>query len=232
MSQAVKGKASVRDLVSCALFAALIAVGTFVKIPTPLLPLTLQTLFVVLAGLVLGEKLGAVAAGIYAAAGLMGLPVFAAGGGIGYLLNPTFGYILSFIAGAWVAGRAVRLWGRGLWRETLAGAVAIALIYIVGATWYYLVARYYIGRELTVPALFWSFLVLPLPGDLLSCFAVALFSHRFRSLVPGCFFWAGGVGTMDEGFLRHPLVRYNSRGGITTECPIGAKDDRLIGGRG
>lgn len=187
MSQAVKGKASVRDLVSCALFAALIAVGTFVKIPTPLLPLTLQTLFVVLAGLVLGEKLGAVAAGIYAAAGLMGLPIFAAGGGIGYLLNPTFGYILSFIAGAWVAGRAVRLWGRGLWRETLAGALSIALIYVLGATWYYLVARYYIGRELTVPTLFWSFLVLPLPGDLLSCFAAALLSQRLRALMPGRF---------------------------------------------
>ena len=182
MSQEVKKRVSVRDLVSCALFAALIAVGTFVKIPTPLLPLTLQTLFVVLAGLVLGERLGAVAAGIYAAAGLMGIPIFAAGGGIGYLLNPTFGYILSFIAGAWVAGRAVRLWGRGLWR-----AVAIALIYIVGATWYYLVARYYIGRELTVPALFWSFLVLPLPGDLLSCFAAALLSQRLRALMPGRF---------------------------------------------
>ena len=72
MSQEVKKRVSVRDLVSCALFAALIAVGTFVKIPTPLLPLTLQTLFVVLAGLVLGERLGAVAAGIYAAAGQIG----------------------------------------------------------------------------------------------------------------------------------------------------------------
>ncbi|MBR0069761.1 MAG: ECF transporter S component, partial [Synergistaceae bacterium] len=49
-----------KNLVLCALFAALIAIGTYIKIPTPLLPLTLQTLFVVLSGLVLGHKYGAI----------------------------------------------------------------------------------------------------------------------------------------------------------------------------
>ena len=177
-----------RGLVLCALFAALLAVGTFIRIPTPLLPLTLQTFFVVLAGLTLGEKRGALAVAIYVAAGLMGLPVFTAGGGPGYVLNPTFGYILGFIAGAWLAGRLTRLWGRGLWRETLAGAGAIALIYALGVTWYYVAARWYLGRELSIPTIFWSFLVLPLPGDLASCFAAALLSRRLRDVisVPEC----------------------------------------------
>ena len=65
-----------RKLTLCALFAALIAIGTHIKIPTPLLPLTLQTLFVVMAGLVLGRKLGALSVCVYVLAGLMGLPVF------------------------------------------------------------------------------------------------------------------------------------------------------------
>ncbi|MBQ4431071.1 MAG: biotin transporter BioY, partial [Synergistaceae bacterium] len=86
-------------LTLCALFAALIAIGTHIKIPTPLLPLTFQTFFVVLAGLVLGGKYGALSVCVYVIAGLAGLPVFT-----GSALNPTFGYIIGFIPGAWIAG--------------------------------------------------------------------------------------------------------------------------------
>ena len=89
---------SVKNLVLCALFAALITIGTYIKIPTPLLPLTFQTLFVVLAGLVLGKKYGALSVCVYVIAGLIGLPVFT-----GSALNPTFGYIIGFIPGAWLA---------------------------------------------------------------------------------------------------------------------------------
>ena len=63
-------------LVLCALFAALIAVGAFIKIPIPYIPLTLQTLFTMLAGLMLGGRLGAISVCVYVAIGLAGLPVF------------------------------------------------------------------------------------------------------------------------------------------------------------
>ncbi len=93
-----------KNLILSALFAALISVGTFIKIPTPLLPITLQTLFIILAGLILGSKFGAISVSIYVLLGLSGVPVFTQGGGVNYILNPTFGYILSFIPGAYLAG--------------------------------------------------------------------------------------------------------------------------------
>ena len=194
MSQAVKGRVSVRDLVSCALFAALIAVGTFVKIPTPLLPLTLQTLFVVLAGLVLGEKLGAVAAGIYAAAGLMGLPVFAAGGGIGYLLNPTFGYILSFIAGAWAAGFVAERLRPGMRTWMLAGLTNLAVLYALGMAYYYPIANYYLKTPFGVRAPFYYCFLLPLPGDLVKCLLGAVVTDRLRAMLPGGMLPAASAG--------------------------------------
>ena len=91
-------------MILCALFAALIAVGAFIKIPVPVVPFTLQYLFTMLSGLMLGSKWGLAAVGIYIALGLAGLPVFAQGGGIGYVLQPSFGYIIGFALGAFVTG--------------------------------------------------------------------------------------------------------------------------------
>ena len=187
MPEKNKSRLSARDIVLCALFAALTAVGTFIKIPTPLLPITLQTLFVVLAGLVLGRRLGAVAIAVYVAAGLIGIPVFTQGGGPGYILNPTFGYIVSFIAGAWLAGflseedKFTRL-GNGVLRWFVAGVAAVTLIYAMGIPYYWLVARYYLGRTIAAETIIWTFVLMPLPGDIVSCFAAALAVKRLKAL--------------------------------------------------
>ena len=101
-----------RDMALVALFAALTAVGAFIRIPVPVVPFTLQFLFTNLAGLLLGAKRGAAAAGVYMAAGLIGVPVFTQGGGPWYVMNPTFGYIAGFAAGAWCAGKISRLRAR------------------------------------------------------------------------------------------------------------------------
>ncbi len=173
-----------RNLVLCALFSALIAVGAFIKIPMPWLVLTLQTLFVVLAGLVLGSKLGALSAAVYVIAGLAGLPIFTQGGGLGYVFIPTFGYLVSFIGGAWLAGYLAENLRPGVINWTLAGFAAIILIYAVGIPYFYLVSRFYLGKVLGAEVLLWSFIILPLPGDLISCFAAALLTHRIREIFP------------------------------------------------
>ena len=131
----------IKNLVLCALFAALIAIGTYIKIPTPLLPLTFQTLFVVLSGLVLGKKYGAIAVCVYVAAGLIGLPVFT-----GSALNPTFGYILGFIPGAWLAGFIAEKFKASFLTFFLGAVAGIALIYAVGIPYYYFMSKYYLGN--------------------------------------------------------------------------------------
>ena len=67
-----KSKSTVYSLILCALFAALIAVGAFIKIPVPFVPFTLQLLFTTLAGIVLGPKYGALSVGVYILIGLCG----------------------------------------------------------------------------------------------------------------------------------------------------------------
>ena len=95
-----------RNMVLAALFAALTAIGAFLQIPTGTVPITLQFLFTALAGLLLGWKWGAISQLLYVGIGLLGLPVFTQGGGIGYVLQPSFGFLLGLIPAAAARARA------------------------------------------------------------------------------------------------------------------------------
>ncbi|WP_338097455.1 biotin transporter BioY [Methanolapillus ohkumae] len=98
----------IKKMVLAALFAALIAVGAYISIPiTPIsiVPITLQTFFVVLTPIVLGKKWGTISVFVYLLVGLIGFPVFSEGrSGIGVLFGPTGGYLISFLIVAYVVG--------------------------------------------------------------------------------------------------------------------------------
>ncbi len=95
------------QMVSSGLFIALVAAGARLSIPFWPVPLTMQSLFVLLTGYLLGARTATLAMIVYVLVGLMGFPVFARGGGPGYLLQPTFGYLLGYIAAAGLVGRLV-----------------------------------------------------------------------------------------------------------------------------
>ena len=95
------------SLTVISLFASLTSIGAFIKIPLPVVPFTLQILFVFLAGCLLGSKKGMMSQLLYVGIGLIGIPVFASGGGPEYVLKPTFGYLIGFIVAAFVIGSIV-----------------------------------------------------------------------------------------------------------------------------
>jgi biotin transport system substrate-specific component len=97
--------AKIKKMVLAALFAALIAVGAYIKIPIGLIPITLQTFFVLLAAVTLGRNWGTVSIIVYLIVGFIGIPVFAGGNaGLGVLFGPTAGYLYSFIIVAFLVG--------------------------------------------------------------------------------------------------------------------------------
>ena len=100
-----------RDLTVCGLFTALTAVGAFIKIVIPVgadtMNFTLQWFFVLLAGLLLGSRRAFLSVSTYLLIGLVGIPVFARGGGPSYLIRPTFGFLLGFALAAYVMGKIV-----------------------------------------------------------------------------------------------------------------------------
>lgn len=140
-------KLSTKDLILTALFTALMIAGAFIRIPFPLLPVTLQTLFCALAGLILGPRLGALSMALYMALGLAGIPVFSQGGGITYVFNKSFGFIPGFIAGAYIIGKlSVRhktLSKADSIKAVMAGLLAI---YAPGIAYMFLIIRFYTGN--------------------------------------------------------------------------------------
>jgi biotin transport system substrate-specific component len=126
-----------------ALMAAVTAIAAQIAIPLPFspVPFTLQVLAVILSGLLLGPRYGALAQVIYVLVGAVGVPVFAQfHGGLGVILGPTGGYLLSYPIAAAMAGLAARaasnaIRHRALWVSFLWGSVGLAAIYALGATW-------------------------------------------------------------------------------------------------
>ena len=148
-------------LVLTALFAALTAVGAFFKIPFALAAISLQFLFTAMAGILLGAGYGALSQG-----GLVGVPIFALGGGLSYVLQPTFGFLLGLIPSAFVIGKLAKrpLTFRGTVLAMLAG---LAVLYAIGVPYMALIANAYLGKGLTFWQVIKNGMLIYLPGDLL-----------------------------------------------------------------
>lgn len=174
-----------RNMILCAMFVVLIAAGAFLKIPVPVVPFTLQYLFTMLAGLLLGPRLGALAVAVYVLLGLAGLPIFSQGGGLGYVFQPSFGYLIGFILGAWVTGAMARR-GTGLpsmGRLLGANLAGLAVVYLCGMAYCWVVTNYYLDTPLGLwPLLLYCFL-LAVPGDLFLCVVGAMAGRRLLPLV-------------------------------------------------
>ena len=170
---------SAQRLILCALFAALIAVGAFIRIPIPVVPFTLQFLFTTLAGIFLGARIGTASVLLYLILGLVGLPIFAQGGGPGYILLPSFGYLLGFAAGTFITGKLTeRHAAPSLKRLLTANFLGLLAVYLIGMAYYYIICNYVIGTPIAFWPLFLYCLLLAVPGDMLICILCALLGVR------------------------------------------------------
>ena len=179
---------SVRETALCGLFAALTAAGAFIRIDLPVQPFpmhfTLQIFFALLSGFILGPRLGAVSVGIYLAVGLVGIPVFAAGGGPAYLIRPTFGFLLGFLFAAWLAGKISRMGRRtSLARNICAAVVGMGAYYLSGVLYFYFISNYVISMPVTWALVLVNCFILTAAGDLVLSILAAMLAVRLRAAV-------------------------------------------------
>jgi len=139
-------------------------VGAYIKIPLPQVPVTLQTFVVIMSGNIIGAKYGAISQIIYLTTGLLGAPIFAYGGGPGYIFQPTFGYLLGYPFCAFAIGIFIKILLPELKRGSyskfrifsaymISDVVGVLTIFLFGLSYFYINLKYSLYLDLENTAL-------------------------------------------------------------------------------
>lgn len=163
-----------KDLVLCALFCTLIIIGGFLKISVPpfYIMFTMQTFFVILSFYLIGAKRSMISALLYVILGLIGVPIFANGGGIGYILSPTFGFLTGFVISSYICGKMCE---KSKKITVLPALFSLVIIYFFGALHFFVIQKLYLSNNVTVGTVLVNCVLVFLPFDLiLSLLAVSV----------------------------------------------------------
>lgn len=189
VSEKVNSGRRVVGLVYCGMFAALMMIGANITAFVPFLvvggvPITLQTFFAILAGALLGSRLGAISMTVYLFIGLAGAPVFARfGGGFGSVISPNFGFLISFIFTAYVVGKIIEKNSK-LHGYVVAALVGMALNYVFGTNWMYFAYKLWAAApDAFTYKVAWMWMMVPLPKDILLAVLAGMFGHRMHKIL-------------------------------------------------
>lgn len=157
-----------RYLILSALFAVLTALGSFIRIPMPVSSFTLQIFFCAMSGFLLGSRWGAISQMGYLLLGVIGLPVFASGAGVGAFLTPTGGFLLALVPMAWICGKFRK------------GYLALVVLYAIGLPYMHLIITLYLQKPWGVWQTMLYGMIVFLPIDLLKIWLAAWLCKKIR----------------------------------------------------
>ena len=128
-----KNKKILFSIITVFLGSLLLVASAKIKVPLYPVPMTLQPLAVLMIAILFGRKLATLTVGLYIFKGIIGLPVFAFGGGLMYLMGPTGGFILGFFASAVIVGHLADLgWGKKVSLSIISMLIGMVVIYALG----------------------------------------------------------------------------------------------------
>lgn len=162
-------KISTKDMILVSLFTALTAIGAFLSIPVGPVPISLQTMFVLLSGIILGPKLAPLSQTVYIILGLVGLKIFAGfKGGPQMIFSPTFGFLLGFILASFLVGMIIHNYKKLNFKNTLiASLIGSIIIYIIGIPYMYIILNKVMNTPITFIQALKTGCLIFLPGDIL-----------------------------------------------------------------
>lgn len=176
------------DLTMAGVFVALMAIGanttSFLIIGG--VPITLQTFFAILAGCILGSRIGALSMIVYTLVGIAGAPVFAQfTGGPSILIKPTFGFILSYILVAYIIGLIIEKAQKPTVGHFItASLIGMVINYVIGTNWmYYAYKLWAQAPEGFSYKLAWGWMMVPLPKDIILSILAGAISPRIYNAV-------------------------------------------------
>ena len=125
------------------------------------------------------QSIGAASVGIYIVLGLIGVPIFTSGGGPGYILQPTFGYLIGFMVGAYAVGRIAESMETLSFKRLLAGSILnLFIVYGLGMIYLYFIMNLYLGKPIGVEAVIITCFLIPVGPDIFLCAVAASLGKR------------------------------------------------------
>jgi biotin transport system substrate-specific component len=176
---------SVRDITQIGIFTALTAVGAFISIPIGPVPITLQSFFVLLSGIILGSKKAMFSQITYLLLGLIGFPIFSGfSGGLQHIFKPSFGFIIGYVAAAYVVGKLTeeKTASQYLWAAVLAGTL---IIYTFGLPYMFYILNIMLNSNLSIVKILQLGMFAFIPGDMLKAVIIVFFAQKISPLLKG-----------------------------------------------
>jgi biotin transport system substrate-specific component len=171
-------------LAYAAVFTAVIAASAILTrfLPVVIVPYSLQSLLVFLAGGVLNRRAAVLSILAYILLGLVGIPVFASPpyGGPGYFLVPTFGFLLGFILTAWVVAFCLERWGNTFIAHVISIIAGISVMYLIGLPYLFIILKFYVGQAVDVGYIIKIGLIPFIGIDLIKASVAAFISYKVR----------------------------------------------------
>ena len=172
-------------LTMSALFCTLICVGSFIRIPMPnMMPMTLQTFFVLLTAFILPTRASILANITYIALGLIGLPIFSGGGGLGYVLMPNFGFIIGFVIATVIMSLITEKFNkRRLLQYIVISIFGIAVIYIIGILYFAFITNVYNNNNYSAIWFIQTIFLPFLPKEIVCIVLASLSAYKIRQYI-------------------------------------------------
>lgn len=174
-------KLSIKDITYSGIFTALTAIGAFISIPAGPVPITLQTFFVLLSGIILGSKKAFLSQAAYIILGLAGLPIFAGfSGGFQTVLKPSFGFLLGMAAAAYLVGKITENREKTTFNITLAVLAGTIVIYAIGLPYMYYILNIMLNKHLNIAKILEIGMIIFIPGDILKSVIAVMLGKKLR----------------------------------------------------
>ncbi len=168
-------KLTTLDITQIGMFSALTAIGAFITIPVGPVPITLQSFFVLLSGIILGSKKAAFAQIAYVLLGLFGLPIFSGfSGGFQHMLKPSFGFLIGIIAAAYVVGLIAEKDKTSAKNLSFAVIAGTFVLYAIGLPYMYYILNIMLTSNFSIMQILNMGMFMFIPGDTLKA-VIAVF---------------------------------------------------------
>ncbi len=176
----------VKNIIKISLFTALICISSLIKLPILPVPVSLTFFAVNTVILISDLKLSFISVLLYIILGLCGLPVFSQGGGIGYVLNMPFGYLLGFLIAPLISGfvaRNLKINLRPVLKNMVLSIVNILVVYIFGSLYAYFLSYIYLGIKMDIKYLIIYYVLIFIPSDVFFAYLSSKIVERLKRIV-------------------------------------------------